>query len=218
MGKLERPKPDETYILGVDLAKHVDFTVITIIRVEEDHTHVVYFDRFNQIDWSLQKMKIINAAKRYNNAQIIVDSTGVGDAIYEDLSNSGMNVKPFKFTSTSKKILIENLIVALENETISFPEIDELINELRIFGFDKSKISGHVRYNAPSGYHDDCVIALALCHSGVNNQFIFDVGPDYACRENSHDKMMDRVYNRTQLNRDTEVPLVGPNQVSILDL
>jgi len=26
--------------------------------------------------------------------------------------------------------------------------------------------TGHISYNAPSGYHDDCVIALALANQG----------------------------------------------------
>jgi len=41
------------------------------------------------------------------------------------------------------------------------PPIPELINELKLYGY-KSMRSGNVQYGAPQGYHDDCVVALAL--------------------------------------------------------
>ena len=47
------------------------------------------------------------------------------------------------------------------NHHISYPDIPELINELRLYGYTTTQ-GGTVRYGAPEGYHDDCVIALAL--------------------------------------------------------
>lgn len=146
------------YFMAIDLAKHVDFTVIMIA---DKQRRVVYFDRFNQIDWGLQKQRILDAYKRFNSPYTIIDSTGVGDAIYDDLKNAGMNVTPFKFTNSTKDEIIRNLSVALDNNNITYPEIPELIEELELFEYDK-KPSGLITYNAPDGFHDDCVIALAL--------------------------------------------------------
>jgi len=162
-GDFEEPKDGENYVIGVDLAKYTDFTVLIVGRMEDTHLHIVKLDRFNQIDWSIQKSRIVSMAKKYNDATVIVDSTGIGDAIYEDLSNSGINVRPFKLSSnTIKNNLIENLAVALEDEEVSFPDIPELINELKTFSYERSETTGRTIYNAPPGFHDDCVIALSL--------------------------------------------------------
>ena len=49
----------------------------------------------------------------------------------------------------------------IENGKITIPQIPELINELKLYGY-KISANGNVQYGAPEGYHDDCVIALAL--------------------------------------------------------
>lgn len=156
---LSKPKDNATYFMAVDLAKHSDFTVITIGDYESKQ--LVYFDRFNQIDWGLQKTRIKDIYTRFNVHQCVIDATGVGDPIYDDLINNNMNVVPFKFTSSSKQALISGLSVAMDNIMIKFPYIATLVNELEIFGYEQRR-DGSFRYSAPEGYHDDCVISLAL--------------------------------------------------------
>jgi hypothetical protein len=65
------------------------------------------------------------------------------------------------YTTSSKKQLIENLILLIEQQKISFPPIQELVDELEIFSFDITA-SGNIKYGAPRGFHDDCVNALGL--------------------------------------------------------
>ena len=36
-----------------------------------------------------------------------------------------------------------------------------MISELKLFGY-KTTSNGNVQYGAPEGYHDECVVALAL--------------------------------------------------------
>lgn len=175
-GDFEEPREGASYVIGVDIAKLLDFTVLLVGKFEDEYLRIVAFDRFNQLDWSLQRKKIISMAKRYNNAKIVLDSTGVGDAVFEDLDKEYLNMQAFRIKSnTIKNQLIENLVVALENAVISFPNIPELINELKIFSFERGR-SGRTIYNAPVGFHDDCVISLALCHHGFENNFIMSFG------------------------------------------
>lgn len=159
----DKPISGHTYVMGVDLAKHVDFTVITVI--DQQTKEVVYFDRFNQINWVIQKRRIIETAKRWN-ARIILDSTGNGDSVYDDLVSEGLRVTPFKFTNSSKQEIVLNLSIAIENKEISLPDIDVMIDELSIFECDVTP-SGNLRYNAPEGLHDDIVISLCLAWHGV---------------------------------------------------
>ena len=61
----------------------------------------------------------------------------------------------------SKKDLIENLSMMIEQQKVSYPDIPELITELNLYGFTTGS-TGLIRYDAPQGYYDDTVIALAL--------------------------------------------------------
>lgn len=174
-GDFQEPIRKRHYFMGVDLAKSHDYTVIIVL---DDRGHLVYYDRFNDIAWTIQKKRIIDVAEHYSSATLI-DSTGLGDPILDDLSLH-INVEGYKFSNISKRQLIENLAIGIERGTISFPEITELINELSIFTFDQT-IHGNIRYNSPPGMHDDIVIALALAYihytdnSGMSESFS-DIG------------------------------------------
>lgn len=172
-GDFEIPIPSVKYSIGVDLAKTSDFTVCFVIR--HDTRHIVHMDRYNQVPYDEQITRITNLSKRYNNANILVDSTGVGDPVYDLLKNRGANIKPFKFTNPSKENLIRNLVIALENREITYPKIDVLIDELEIYEYTLGA-TGIMRYSAPDGEHDDCVIALALAVKAVqeNNTGLLD--------------------------------------------
>lgn len=156
-GSLEEATSTKRYVMGVDLAKHQDFTVLTVL---DERGHLCAYDRFGQLDWVFQRKRIVNLCRKYN-ARLLIDATGVGDPIYDELRREQVRVDGYKFTSASKKDLVENLSINIENQTISYPEIPELINELKIFGFTVGT-TGIIRYGAPEGYHDDTVISLAL--------------------------------------------------------
>jgi hypothetical protein len=146
------------YFMGVDLAKHVDFTVLSIL---DDQGFQVHFNRLNQLDWPYQKGLIAETAKRYG-ARICMDSTGIGDPIFDDLRNAGLDVIGYKFTHESKKKLIESLMLAFEGETIRLLKEDVQTNELKMFGYEIT--ASGIKYSAPEGKHDDCVIGLALAN------------------------------------------------------
>lgn len=154
---LAGPVAGATYYGGLDLARLTDFTVLTII---DANGRQVFMDRYNLLDWSVQKARIINDVRRYN-AALLVDSTGIGDPIYDDLRRAGLNVDGYKFTSDSKGKLIEFLMLAFDQAKISILNDQVQKNELDIYEYTIGR-SGNVSYNAPEGYHDDCVIALAL--------------------------------------------------------
>lgn len=162
------------YVMSVDLAKHVDFTVILI--ADKDTKEVVQMERFNKLDWGIQKKRIINTYTKYKCSEAIIDSTGVGDAIYDDLVNSGLRIKPFKFTNATKNLGVRNLSVAIDNQSIKFYPYEIIVNELELFEYTLSP-SGTMRYNAPPGYHDDTVAALILMNellTDTKEEILFD--------------------------------------------
>ncbi len=157
--KPEVPKPNELYVMGVDLAKVTDFTVLRVYK--RSNNQLVYSDRFNQLEWPFQKKRIAAIAKHYNNALCLVDATGIGDPIVDDLLRSGVAVEPIKITQPLKKELIEKLSIYIEQRKIRLIYSEEVLFEYDNFGYEIT-ITGGIRYGARSGYHDDIVIADAL--------------------------------------------------------
>lgn len=141
-----------TAFYGIDLAKSHDWTVIIGLDKEGN---VSYFDRF-QKDWRQTKETILSLNK---SIPVMIDSTGVGDAITEDLQRSFNAMDGFKYTSQSKQQLMELLSLFIQQGKVGFPD-GVIREELDIFEYQFT--ANGVRYNAPSGFHDDCVNALAL--------------------------------------------------------
>lgn len=160
-------------VLAIDLAKHQDFTVI--IGGNRAAKQALTIDRFNQIDWNFQKNRIYNMWLKNNKPKVIIDSTGAGDPIYDDLKAAGMNIEGYKFTNQSKMELVQGLSVAMDNQEISYMNDPVLVSELEVFGYDITP-SGNIRYNAPDGFHDDTVIALALFNYMVKTMVEVSIG------------------------------------------
>jgi hypothetical protein len=160
-------QPGTSYTLGVDLARVEDFTVLTVL---DSQRRQVYFERFNQISWERQITAIDACAKRYH-ARVLVDSTGVGDPIFEQLRARGLNVEGVQLTNTSKEQIIDALAIAIEQSQIRLMDVTEQTNELLAYQYELTA-SRNVRMNAPAGMHDDTVIALALANWGVGSERI----------------------------------------------
>ena len=160
------PESGKRYQLGVDLAKYNDYTVVTVTDLHTLHCYIV--DRFNKIDWSLQIEKIEAIARRYNDAEIWIDSTGVGDPIFEQLDQRNLRVKEFKFTETSREQLLSHLSILLEQDKIRLVYNEVLIDELHLFRYE---LKGRkVRAGVPESLHDDTVMSLALSVWGLDKR------------------------------------------------
>lgn len=150
------------YQLGVDLAKYQDFTVITPFDLST--YKVGKIERFNQLDWGTQKARIKSSSQEYTTVQkplINQDSTGLGDPIFDDLVNDGLNVYSFKFTQQSRKELLDNLRILLDKTKIRIPNDPILIDELKSMRWELSD-SGKRKVVVPDGLHDDMIMSLAL--------------------------------------------------------
>lgn len=148
-------------IIGCDIAKHTDYTVL--IAMNQQTGRCFEIERFNQLDWPVQKERILDFARKWQG-RVVLDATGAGDPIFDDLIQRYADIEPFKFTSVSKAQLIQRLIVAVEQRKVTWPaEWDVLTHEMQRYEYEISA-RGHISYNAPAGFHDDCVIALALAN------------------------------------------------------
>jgi hypothetical protein len=168
----KRVKPisnKRTVCYGIDLAKSIDWTVVTGL---DDNGDISYFDRW-QSDWGQTRRRIIQTI---GSTPTAIDSTGVGDPIVEDIQRECGNVEGYHYSSSSKQKLMEGLANAIQKGTISV--LDGIMkDELEAFEFIYGRTG--VRYSAPEGVHDDTVNSLALANhklsqgisSGVNASF-----------------------------------------------
>lgn len=162
----------EVIVVGSDIAKTKDLTVNIACRLTGE---IVGFERFNQVEWPLIRKRTIAFCHRFGDAYLLIDSTGLGDPVYDEIQREYSSVQGYKLTNPTKKALIENLSITLDNGKIAFPgnfekkefstklndEFPVLKSELESFTYEIGP-TGLVHYGAPEGLHDDCVIALAL--------------------------------------------------------
>lgn len=137
---------------GVDLAKSIDYTVVCGL---DEGGNVVQLDRF-QADWQSTTKRVASAI---GEQPALIDSTGVGDPIVEELSRERSNIEGFKFTSQTKQQIMEGLASALQGRDTAYSD-KWLADELESFEYEYTRTG--VRYSAPEGCHDDGVCAYAL--------------------------------------------------------
>lgn len=142
-------------VYGLDLARKHDHTVLVGMS---QLGHVVSVDRF-QLPWSEAYERIKRVV---GNRPVLMDATGIGDPISDELRRQRVNVTPFVITSRSKQDLMMLLRSGFSEGKIRF-EHEIMRLELESFEYEYT-LSGGVRYSAPSGMHDDCVDALGLAY------------------------------------------------------
>lgn len=215
--ELSRPKGH--VCVGVDLAKSNDFTVLSAANAET--MEPCGYDRFNDVAWGVQKNRIKSFVRSLMRAgavsvTLIMDSTGVGDPIAEEIEEYGYDVVPINFTKT-KQFMVTQLAKDIEDGYVRL-YAGEDITEFENYGYTVNEETGKTKYSAPEGQHDDCVSAKMLQHWGIVQEGM----PNIVALEMSGpiDKLPDEVSSRRsfededytdlldeQFEQDTGIPV-----------
>ena len=147
-------------IAGVDWAKQQDYTAISVGCATCKRE--IYHDRFNKIDYALQKERIKGMVKTLNIQSILVELNSIGQPMMEMLQRENLPVSGFNTTASTKPPLIENLALALEKEEWKFIDDPTWTGELQAYEQKVNQHTNRSTYSAPEGMHDDTVIARAL--------------------------------------------------------
>jgi hypothetical protein len=154
------------YVIGCDWGRSRDYTVLTVLDVTA--CAMVDMDRSNKVDYVVQRGRLQALCDRWKPLQVIAEQNSIGQPIIEELQRSGLPVQPFVTSNSSKAVIIESLALAFEQGTISILPDPILLGELQAFGAEQLP-GGMLRYGAPGGAHDDCVVSLALAHAGLGD-------------------------------------------------
>jgi hypothetical protein len=170
----EKVKPDGHVVFGVDLAKTTDFTVIYGANAKTREN--CYYDRFQDVTWPKQRRRIIRAVRRVlqngaTGVTILMDSTGVGDPMVDELEELGFDVIGKNFTTWKDKMI--KLLAKDMEDGKAFVLDNDQVGEFEQYELNITP-GGRITYAAPAGEHDDVVSAKMLQHWGVVNEGVPD--------------------------------------------
>jgi hypothetical protein len=139
-------------VYGIDVASMTDYTAIIGLDAEGKMSHLEHFRQ----PWEITKERIKDLP---GDVPKYMDSTGVGQVVLQELQQTVQNLNGFVFTSTSKPQLIYSLIKDVEKGNVKFT--DKVASEMMVYEYAYTS-TGHIKFGAQSGFHDDMVSALAL--------------------------------------------------------
>uniref|UniRef100_A0A6M3IG58 Terminase n=1 Tax=viral metagenome TaxID=1070528 RepID=A0A6M3IG58_9ZZZZ len=151
--ELKEAEEGHFYVTGWDIALKVDFSVGITLDVTTIPFKIVAFQRFSNVGW---QVLYDSMRARHNHYRDICyfDATGLAQHIEEHLEDIAphpiMISKSTGLNSIGKSELLVSLIYGLEQNYIHSPFIKPLIEELRFYRWEDTKL------------RTDCVIALSM--------------------------------------------------------
>ena len=173
----ERPERGHSYVIGVDWGRTNDFTAISVL--DSTTQQQVALDRFNEIDYELQTERLHQWAEAYRPTLVVAESNSMGKPLVERLQTGyarllgeprkALPVWAFETTNASKAALVQSLGLAIERGDLTL--LDDAVQTGELLAYEAKVLpSGLLRYGAPSGQHDDTVMALGLAYLGAQRE------------------------------------------------
>jgi|GEM_PF-337410 len=160
VGKIQ-PHLYEHLVMGIDWGRMHDYTAAVVMGADTLQVYDVV--RMQDKSWKVQRHRLESLAKRWRVKTLIAEANSMGGPNVQSLREAGLPVQPFTMSAHSKPRLIDALAIALEDRLITLPDHEVLLAELEAYEMHRLP-HGDYQYSAPSGGHDDTVIALALAY------------------------------------------------------
>jgi hypothetical protein len=194
---LSRPPPrsvsDRLYrVSALDIGRLRDNTVQCTLEQDLRTTDIRFMnmevmEAKKGLDFEMIKASTINYLRNFQPDSFVVDATGLGGPVTEDLArlvsadrsistsffSNKTNQLGFIFDVKSKKDVVDNLELAIKTRAVQLPPLHErgvrqLADELLDFSYDFTD-SNHIVFTGIEG-HDDRVTALALGLWGIKQK------------------------------------------------
>ena len=155
------PSPGGKRYMGIDWSsgKGQDYTVVSIIN---DFGEQLYMERFNDKNTSETVQRVSEIISTYNPGVIYSENNSIGKSYNDLLEDRKIKVHRWETTNKSKNDLVAALQVGFEQRQIKILPIDIQLRELSSYQMEYNPKTKTVTYNAPTGLHDDTVMALML--------------------------------------------------------
>jgi hypothetical protein len=165
------PQSGHQYAFGVDWAgAGSDFTVLSCIDITL--AEQAFVERFPAtIEYEDQPERLHEWFDLYRPRAIVAEANSMGGPLInklqrgyrrvDGLMRQPLPVQAWTTTNASKAMAIQDLELAIQHGQLTL--VDDAIQKAELLAFDSERLpSGLIRYSAPTGLHDDTVIALAL--------------------------------------------------------
>ena len=152
------------YYAGVDFGKLQDYSVVAVIKRENEILKLIYLYEF-PLDTPYTQVigHLVRANEKFHGFNgVLVDQTGVGEPVLEEMHNQGLSrVEGVKFTVQTKEDMMTSLKIAMEQNRLAIPYHHRLCQQLNEQQYTYAK-NGHLQFSHPQNSHDDMTWALAL--------------------------------------------------------
>lgn len=193
----------KVHVVGLDLGKKQDSTIVTVLEVDwnnpilvekaqagdmdiPDYTaYNVYIKAWLEIqgdNWNEQYEMIKDFLNNFNVARVVMDATGVGDAIYDRMrANLDYEVVPFVFSKQGKSDLYKHLNTEIRGGRVHYPANPETKDTREFQKFEQQMLELEKSYSGQlmvvahppvAGAHDDYPDSLALAVWGAKGEMV----------------------------------------------
>lgn len=167
--------PGHTIVAGIDWGRTNDYTAISVVCA--DCMREVDRARFRLVDALQQLKRIKEMVGHWHIRTLVPEQNSIGQPMVDMMNNDpffrGVYIQPVMLSGKSKPALIRALVLCFEHEDVQWiQEKDDLgadlwTEELRAYEETVSEKTGVSTYSAPSGGHDDTVIARVMAYHAV---------------------------------------------------
>ncbi|PJF21222.1 MAG: hypothetical protein CUN56_12205 [Phototrophicales bacterium] len=147
------------YVFGIDWGQSTDYTVIAVLDATTGE--FVFIDRFSGIDYNQQRGRISALYSRFKPYSIFAEANAMGQPNIDALIRDGLPVRAFTTTNKTKVAIVDSMALAFENGAVKIPDDETAIMEFESYTYTVSQ-TGVRRFSAPSGLHDDIVMACCI--------------------------------------------------------
>jgi hypothetical protein len=171
---LSQAEPGKVYVMGVDVAKLKDYTVMVVLdATDPKHVNMVYHKRLpHGLEYGEIVEEVSRVARAFQPARFVVDATGAGNPVVDYLTPEFPQVEGYTFTNAlsnpKKYFLIDQLRLGFEQKRLMIFDDKQMLEELKFFEYERDEETNVIKLHAQSGKHDDYVIALALAWSACS--------------------------------------------------
>jgi phage FluMu gp28-like protein len=164
----ELVEPYGQIFMGIDLAKKEDYTVLSASRASDRLP--VYHERLQDVSWNIQRDLIVEAVRELEaqpgveSVTTLIDSTGIGDVVFDHLEEAGLDVVPMNFGAGRWKENAVKLLAADLEHGLAHVLVDQ-VEEFESYEYELTP-AGRYKFEAATG-HDDEVSAKLLEHWGM---------------------------------------------------
>lgn len=167
---LGAPAPYKTTTAGLDwgvgkaAGKDSDSTAMALFN---DDRQMVALLHWNDLDATATIREVVNAVGQYHITKLVAETNSIGavylDLLVREIASNGLRCQVVRFTTTNdtKRKVIEQLIVDVQNGAVQLLDDTELKTQMSAYRMERTP-TGKITYNAAPGYHDDIIMATAF--------------------------------------------------------